>query len=382
MTEAIPSLITSENDAVSKAEEGLKIDMHCRIEDKIAYFKCLPKITGLDKRDEKTLYKCFSVMKSQVYSSEGMFKTWWTTPDRLPHKKLWLWDSIFHSFGNRYIFIDLAYQSIQAVLATQTKDGFIPHMAALPEERSNITQPPVIAWGLYDLYHYSCIDFSCFMANEARFMAKIARVLSLQEEQEFWSGLFENIKNAINERLWDEKDKFYYDRILSNGEFKKVKAVSSFLPLFAGVCEMYHAEFLVKHLMDKNSFCVEFPVPSISVDDAAFGTDMWRGPVWINYNYMLIKGLREYGYIELADEISEKTINTIAFWYEHDGTVYEFYDAMNRISPRKLNRKGPCIEPYDFRIRYQSIRDYGWTCTLFADLIMEKSLNDQNRKMK
>ncbi len=435
----------SEADAVNKAEGGLKTDIHSIIEDKIAFFERLSKLKKNGNGIERTLYKCFSVLKSQVYSPEGMFKTRWTTPDRLPHKKLWLWDSVFHTFGNRYISVDLAYESIQAVLATQTENGFIPHMAAPPEERSGITQPPVVAWGLFELYMYSgdesyirenynslkayltwnmknrdinannlfewevekdsvtcrcgecgmdnsprfdnvvamdCIDFSCFMANEARAMAKIAGILGLQDEQEYWSELYGIIRNAINETLWDEEDKFYYDRILSNGKFKKVKAVSSFLPLFAGVCEKRHAEFLVKHLSDKNSFCTDFSVPSISVDDPTFGTDMWRGPVWVNYNYMLIKGLREYGYIGLADEIKEKTINAITFWYEHDGTVYEYYDALNRKSPRKLNRKGPCIEPYSFEIRYQSIRDYGWTCSVFADLIMEKYLNDQNFKMR
>lgn len=56
-----------------------------------------------------------------------------------------------------------------------------------------------------------------------------------------------------------------------------------------------------------------------------------------------------------------------------DGAVYEFYDSMNKVSPSKLNRKGKVIEPYNFDIRMQSIRDYGWTCTLFAALVMEKS---------
>jgi hypothetical protein len=29
-----------------------------------------------------------------------------------------------------------------------------------------------------------------------------------------------------------------------------------------------------------------------------------------------------------------------------------------------LNRKGKPIEPYNFKIRMQSIRDYGWTASL------------------
>ncbi|HHV97603.1 MAG TPA: hypothetical protein GXX37_14275 [Clostridiaceae bacterium] len=383
---------------------------------------------------EKTFYKCFSVMKSQVYSPEGIFKTMWTTPDRLPHKKLWLWDSVFHSFGNKYISKELAYDSIRAVLATQEEDGFIPHMAASTGERSDITQPPVLAWGVYCLYEsfndknfleetYSrlesylkwnmqnrdknknwlfeweidkesivcrcgesgmdnsprfdeveemdCIDFSCFMANEARYMAKIAKRLGKVNEEKYWNEVYENIKRAVNDLLWDEEDKFYYDRILSNGNFKKVKSVASFLPLFAGICDKYRADCLYRHLTDKNSFDTELPIPSISKDDPTFGTDMWRGPVWINYNYMIIQGLKEYGYIELAQSILKKTIEAIAYWYEKDGCIYEFYDSENRVSPSKLNRKGIPLEPYNFRIRPQAIRDYGWSASLYVAMVLD-----------
>ena len=34
---------------------------------------------------------------------------------------------------------------------------------------------------------------------------------------------------------------------------------------------------------------------------------MWRGPVWINYNYMISKGLTEYGFGDSSEKIKEKT---------------------------------------------------------------------------
>ncbi len=423
----------SEADAVQKAREALEIDVHALAEQKIAFFDQLPQTSHADGRVEKTLAKCFSVMKSQVYTKEGMFTSRWTTPDRLPHRKLWLWDSVFHAVGNKYISPELASDSIKAVLSTQQEDGFIPHLS-FPDKSSDITQPPVLAWGLYHLYQYGsnktlleetyeplkkylewniahrdvnhnhlfewkvnpdstscrcdecgmdnsprfdnvvemdCIDFSCLMANEARVMADIAGVLGLKDEQDKWSALFAKIKHAVNEHLWDGEHQFYYDKIVESGAFKKVKAVSSFLPLFAGICEPHHAESLVKHLTDDKSFGAPFSIPSISLDDPTFGSDMWRGPVWINYNYLISLGLKEYGYHELANDIIGKTVEIITQWYQHDGVIYEFYDSMNKVSPSRLNRKGPAIEPYDFNIRYQSIRDYGWSCTLFPAMVLE-----------
>lgn len=425
----------SANDALNKAEQGLQTELAQQLDQKIGFFERLPRpAEQLPARIEKTLAKCYSVMKSQVYSAEGIFPGKWTTPDRLPHKKLWLWDSVFHALGNRFISPELARDSIKAVLSTQVASGFIPHLAFPPSERSAITQPPVLAWGIAQLYasdknreflaagyravhqylHWimanrdsnrnylyewqvaadsvhcrcdesgmdnsprfdqvvlmDCIDFSCFMANEARHMAKIAEILDLTDDWIYWKELYRQIKEAINTNLWDQEDGFYYDRILASGQLKKVRAISSFLPLFAGVATDYQAAELVKHLTDPNSFNTVLAIPSIAVADPTFGTDMWRGPVWINYNYMIAEGLKEYGYQQLAAEIIGKTIEAISFWYGHDGTIYEFYDCQDRVSPARLNRKGSPVEPYDFRIKMQNIRDYGWSSALFVAMVME-----------
>ncbi len=423
----------TEADVLDKVSEGLGIDVEDTENRRMEFFEKLPYPEKLDDKVEMTMAKCYSIMKSQVYSPEGIFKSLWTTPDKLPHKRLWLWDSIFHSIGNKYISTDLALQSIMSLLDTQRDDGFIPHMSA-PNESSNITQPPVIAWGLYELYKMTndanilkdnfcalkkylewninnrdinnnnlfewfvqkesvhcrcdecgmdnsprfdnvvemdCIDFSCFMANEAKYMAMIAEAISLSDEALRWANYYEIVKNAINDNLWDEEDELYYDKIIPSDMYKKVKAVSSFLPIFAGVCDDEIAGKLVKRLKDNIDFGSELPVPSISLSDETFGSDMWRGPVWINYNYMIIKGLNQYGYIDLANEIREKTIKAITKWYHQDGCIYEYYDSYNLISPSKLTRKGEALKPYDFRIRTQCIRDYGWSASLFIAMVME-----------
>lgn len=224
-----------------------KLDSKCQelIEEKIDFYNGIPIPKDMDDETERTLSKCFSVMKSQVYTPEGKFKRRYTTPDRFPHKQLWLWDSVFHSFGNRFIDKELAYDSILAIFDTQHKNGFIPHTAMPHKEASKVTQPPVIAWGIHHLYEkyqdiwlleeayealkaylqwnikhrdssgnhlfewyvevdsvhcrcdecgmdnsprfddvklMKCIDFSCFMANEAKYMSLIAKEIGKTED--------------------------------------------------------------------------------------------------------------------------------------------------------------------------------------------------------
>jgi len=413
--------------AAKKVQKGIETDIATLKEKHLSLYKNF-NMSG--SKYDRLYAKCISVMKSQLYSPEGRFTRIWSTPDRLPHKYLWLWDSVFHAIGHRHINPTLAEDLILEIFEAQGDDGFIAHMANL-ELTSDITQPPVIAWGSYLVYEKSgnkeflktvfqrvdkflhwchrnrrqsdgmlytwlttdndlcrcdecgmdnsprfdkdtlleAIDFSCFMANETRFMAKIASVLGDNEQEKYYSEWHEQIKAAVNSKLWSEDDGFYFDYDIKNDEHSKVWSVASFLPLFAGVCDDEKARILLSHLSNPETFCSPFPVPSISKQDPTYGSDMWRGPVWMNYNYMIYTGLKNYGFTDYAKELKTKTLDVVNQWYMNEGTVYEFYDPENIHSPSILNRKGLPYKPYDFNVRYQSIRDYGWTATITMDLL-------------
>lgn len=418
----------SKDEVIALVKKGITLDTEAEKEKKTAVYK---KFSLDDKSKYAKLYaKFISVMKTQLYTPEGTFKNIYSTPDRLPHKKAWLWDSVFHAIGHKHIDMALAEGLLLTVFDVQKDDGFIPHMFDY-QSSSPITQPPVIAWGAYNLYKKSgnkeflkvvfeknkkfllwcqknrrerdeelytwltqadincrcdesgmdnsprfdtdsklwAIDYSCFMANDTKAMELIAKELGDKTSAKFFADWYKKIKADINKHLWCDEDKFYYDYDLDNNHLHKIQSVASFLPLFAGICDETKANALYEHLTNPETFYTEFPVPSISKKDATFGSDMWRGPVWINYNYMIAEGLDFYGYSELAYEIRLKTVDTINTWYMRTGTVYEFYDCENMTPPASFQRKGDAFEPYDFSVRAQSIRDYGWSNTLTFDLL-------------
>ena len=419
----------------ARAEAALEAELMSTAKARLAFYDELPVPEDASAAERRTYLKCISVMRSQIYTPEGQFRQRWTTPDRLPHKKLWLWDSVFHSMGNVFIEPQLAYESILSVLDTQRADGFIPHMAS-PDACSDVTQPPVLAWGLWTLYERTgrlewlretydrvrrylvwdsanrdddgnllpgwyidpndpacrcgesgmdnsprfddvvpmdCIDFSCFLAHEYACMRRIAEALELPEDAADYAARFDVLASRINALLYDEQDGRYYDRETATGRLRRVSAVSGFLPLFAGVCTQEQAARLAADLKDPSTFGTELGVPSIAANDPTFGSDMWRGPVWINYNYMIALGLRRYGYEAQADELIDATLAAIAARYEQDGVIYEYYDCRNAVSPSLLNRKGAAIRPYSPGVRLTSIRDYGWSCTLFVRMLEERS---------
>ncbi|HPY90758.1 MAG TPA: hypothetical protein PLT23_08525 [Lentisphaeria bacterium] len=94
--------------------------------------------------------KALSQFKTQIYTPEGMIRSTWSTPDRWPHKNMWLWDSVFHAIGIRRLDIKLARSLVEAVFDAQREDGYIPHMAT-PTTRSSVTQPPVLGLAIKQL---------------------------------------------------------------------------------------------------------------------------------------------------------------------------------------------------------------------------------------
>ncbi len=423
------------DDAVSAAKTGLSFDVDTEAEKRKRFFDVVPTLKNATESEQKTLAKCFSVMKSQFLSSDGLFTNLWTTPDRLPHRRWWLWDSVFHSIGNVYLDPDLAFLTIRSILDMQRENGFIPHMCEPDKYIAPHTQPPIVAWGTWCLYErtgkkewaetmydgikrFLCwiednrdenknnlyewyvdpdveecrcgesgmdntprfdvvqlmdaIDFSCYMANEMRHMVKLAKLLGKTEDIELYNIKFERIKEQINTVLYDSEDGRYYDRELESGKFRKVATVAGFLPLFAGICSPEQAKRLADDLSNPDTFMDKMPVPSVAFNDRFHSTDYWRGTTWINYNYMIQQGLRDYGYIELADEIVNKTIGCMAEWYEREGCIFEVYDPRNRLCPTELDRKGPTLKPVEPYARIMTVRDFGWSSTLYTAMIMAR----------
>jgi glycogen debranching enzyme len=359
---------------------------------------------------EKTLSKALSILKVNVESPQGVFTQHWTTPDRWPHKHLWLWDSCFHSLA--YVLVDkkLAEDSILSVLDTQQENGFIPHIGRPNRDFSTITQPPLLSWAAYCIYTHTqnksflrkcyprlrtylfwclthrdrnknrllewrrsdesgmdnssrfnegrafdAIDFSSIIANDLLCLHEISRIIGKDDRRLLKRA--ETVSEGIKRYLWNRRDKFFYDKFLS-GNLSSCKTVCGFLPLFSKTATENQADNLILHLTNEKEFFTRLPIPSESVDSPTFDNNMWRGPVWLNYNYFIIIGLRNYGYFELAELIRKYTIREVEKWYRKEGTIFEFYDPFAKLTPRKIPRKDT----------FGAIKEFGWSAAIYAIL--------------
>ena len=391
---------------------------------KAAFSKLLPPlITNLKNEALRgTAAKAASILKVNVQSPYSVIPSRWTTPDRMPHRDMWLWDSAFHSAGWACLDRKMARDALTAVFLTQRKNGCIPICA---RHKGNQTQPPILAWGVWRLFErekdprlleetygklakflgffekrrrdkksglffwekeenticragesgldnsplydgrgkqLSC-DLSSYMANSYELLGKMALRLKKPAEARAWRKKYLAVNRGINKLLWDPKTEFFYDRELG-GELLREKSATGFYPIFAGAVSRKRFNALLKHLNNKDEFKTKFPVPTVSRDNSCYGKDMWRGPAWINSNWLIIEGLLRYGKKQAALALAKKTLEEICRWYQKTGVLCEYYDAEGLDDPRFLPRKNYGGSGY-----LGVVRDYGWTAAGFLRLL-------------
>jgi neutral trehalase len=325
-----------------------------------------------------------------------------------------------------------AWPLIQSVLEQQRDDGMIPHQMRPTGTHTHLTQPPILAWGAWTCYQrtedreiltaaapalarylnwdmdnraqgdllgwqidqhpdgrghsnesgldnsprfdsarpQASVDLSVFAAQDALYLSRIYSELGRQVGGDRWAQKAADLSKAIHEQLWDDERGFYVDRFTDNDQLSGTMAVTGFLPLLLDDIPDDRCKRLAEHLDDATTFGAAFPVPSVSLSDPTFSTDMWRGATWINLNYLIATGLRRRGLTAEADSLAEKTIAFVQKYYEEYGVVFEFYDAKDEWPPVSCDRKGRNLGRYDIRKKMDSIRDYHWTAAMTLSLLL------------
>lgn len=91
-----------------------------------------------------------------------------------------------------------------------------------------------------------------------------------------------------------------------NQEFIETKTWALFMPLYGGLVSNEEADELVNsYLLNEEFFKTPFLLPTTARSESSFDPDngFWRGPVWMAPNWFIYKGLRRYGFDEVAEQI-------------------------------------------------------------------------------
>jgi glycogen debranching enzyme len=150
--------------------------------------------------------------------------------------------------------------------------------------------------------------------------------------------------------LWDDEGGVF--RARAAGVPSPSDAIVGLLPLLTGRLPGHIADRLVAALDDDRRFRARWSVPTVAVGDADFSPErMWRGPVWINTNALLVEGLRASGHAERARALAEQTVALVI----HGGGPHEYF---NPLTGQKAAT---------------ATTAFGWSAALFVELAVQLS---------
>jgi hypothetical protein len=356
-------------------------------------------------------YYAWWIMRAGLISTRFYTTREAMTPSMIHYVGVWQWDAFFHALAYRHVEKHLAQDQIRIVLDHQREDGMIPD--AIHDEGTvtrlnfpvdaDVTKPPLIAWASYKLYQHDsdrefldeiyepivrwnnwwfdhndtdrnglceyqhpfssglddsplwdegmpveAPDLNTYLYLQQESLAKIAYAIGNEQDADRWREGADAMARRLLDRAWDAESGFFWAR--RNGSRVNVRTPFNLFPLITGQMPPEVSDRLVTHLTDARQFWSRYPVPTVAMDDPKYNpAKMWRGPTWVNVNYLLIEGLQRSGYEDLARELRRRTLDLI----NSRNDIYEYYDPISGENPPSAASM------------------FGWSSAVFIDLAIQ-----------
>jgi hypothetical protein len=191
------------------------------------------------------------------------------------------------------------------------------------------------------------LSFNCIFIRANEHLRDIAVTI----KQELPEELIKRMRKTEQEldQLWDDYTNQYYSRDFITHRLLKIPTIATLMPLYAGCITKTRAEKLVKYLENEQVFGPAYPIPSVPINSFWFQSKLyWQGPTWINMNWLIIDGLKRYGFNDHAEALRENTLDMI----EKSG-CYEYFDPLTG-------------EP-------AGAANFSWTAALAIDMLKAKN---------
>jgi glycogen debranching enzyme len=193
-------------------------------------------------------------------------------------------------------------------------------------------------------------DINTYLVMQMDALSKIADILGLTDAAAEWRAWAGALTEKIIAHFWDERAGVFW----ATREHVPIRVLTPFnlYPLLTGRLPRAIAERLLAHLLSKDEFWTHHPIPTVARNDPKHAPDqMWRGPTWVNINYLFIEGLVQSGYHQIARELRDKTLELLM---RHDD-IYEYYHPQTGDPPPK------------------AASVFGWSSAVFVDLAIKAS---------
>ncbi|MFX1497355.1 MAG: trehalase family glycosidase [Promethearchaeota archaeon] len=205
-----------------------------------------------------------------------------------------------------------------------------------------------------DIINILPIDLNCMLYQYEVDLALFYRLVGDDKNANKWKDSSSQRKELINLYFWDNKTGFYWDydlKIESKVE-NLPKTLASFFPLWAGIADSQQARKLLNSLP-----VFEKSYGLVTCEPGWNDNSQWNYPVgWAPLHWIVLYGLRRYGFDDEAKRISMKWLRLLANKYDETKVLREKYNV--------VDPNGPLPG------RYGPQRGFGWTNGVFAAILV------------
>lgn len=114
-------------------------------------------------------------------------------------------------------------------------------------------------------------------------------------------------RDAYHRTLWDEGGSLFRDWDLRAGRPIPVDTLAGAIAIYGGLVDAAQASRILTRYRERCRGCT--PLPSTPPDQEGFDpVKYWRGPAWVNMNWMVLRGLEDLGLTGPAAELARETV--------------------------------------------------------------------------
>ena len=203
---------------------------------------------------------------------------------------------------------------------------------------------------------YLPVDLNCLLYKYEMDLARFYRTVGDKRTAGSWEQAAKHRAEVMEELMWNKAKHLYYDYDYVKQKQSTVASLAGFYPLWAGMVDEKRAKTLVNTLRKftqkgglstTDTYTLNQRVPG------AAQPTQWAYPNgWAPLHFIVVEGLRRYGYKSEAQKIARKWIKTNLDWYNQNGVFLEKY---NVVQPHRPPIKG----------LYPTQIGFGWTNAIF-----------------
>ncbi len=194
------------------------------------------------------------------------------------------------------------------------------------------------------------IYLNVLMYKELRAMAYIFECAGDEKKADAYDLEASELKDAINEHLYDEKCGMYYSadvnlkeidlsKVLHRGKprhwdcmIMRIDSWSGFMALWAGIASPERARRVIEeNMLNPDTFFGKYGIRSLSKLEKMYANwpsgnpSCWLGPLWGIANYLCFRSLLNYGYEKEARALAESIVTVYGKDIAECGEMHEYY---------------------------------------------------------